>query len=156
MPPELFCALSGVGQQRRRVERDFTSYRFTDQRVAEVKTAIENSNVAREFSVLGTAGAMSYSGEFNRFRSWGKFKFSPKSISLSDGTLASADFDDVPFVRFRKQMSMRGTLLTPDDYVNGRDSAYAKENTVFVVRADALLAFLEQFEVPKDSARRFA
>jgi hypothetical protein len=66
-------------------------------------------------------------------------KFSPKDISLPDGTLASAEINDVPFVRFRKQMSMRGTLLTPDDYENGLDPAYAKENTVFVVGADALL-----------------
>jgi len=81
--------------------------------------------------------------------------FSAKSISLSDGTLASAEFKDVTFVRFRKQMSTRQMHLTPDDYKNSLDPACSKENTVFVVRADGLVGFLKQFEVPEDSVRRF-
>ena len=51
-------------------------------------------------------------------------------------------------------MSMRETLLTLDDYENKRDVSYAKENTVFIVRADAILEFLSQFEVPEDSIRQ--
>ncbi len=80
-------------------------------------------------------------------------KFSPNDISLSDGTLASAEFEDVPFVRLRKQMSMRETLFTLDDYKSSREVSYSKENTVFIVRADAILDFLNQFEVPEDSIR---
>lgn len=81
-------------------------------------------------------------------------KFSPKDISLSDGTLASAEFEDAPFVRLRKQMSMRETQLTLEDYKNRRDVFYSKENTVFIVRADAILEFLSQFEIPEDSIRQ--
>lgn len=81
-------------------------------------------------------------------------KFSPNDISLSDGILESAEFEDVPFVRLRKQMSMREDLLTPDDYKSIRDVSYSKENTVFIVRADAILEFLRQFEVPDDSLRQ--
>jgi hypothetical protein len=81
-------------------------------------------------------------------------KYSPKDISLSDGTIASAEFEDVPFVRLRKQMSMRETLLTVDDFESRREVSYAKENTVFVVRADSILEFLGQFEVPEDSIRQ--
>lgn len=81
-------------------------------------------------------------------------KFSPENISLSDGTLASAEFEDVPFVRLRKQMSMRETLLTQEDYKDRRDVSYSKENTVFIVRANAILEFLGQFEVPDDSIRQ--
>ena len=81
-------------------------------------------------------------------------KFSPQDISLTDGTLASAEFEDVPFVRLRKQMSMRERPLTLEDYKNQRDVSYAKENTVFVVRADAILEFLRQFEIPDDSIRQ--
>ena len=57
-----------------KVERDLTPYRFTDQRVEEVKRVIRNANVAGEFSALGATGAMSYSSELNRFRSWGMFR----------------------------------------------------------------------------------
>lgn len=80
-------------------------------------------------------------------------KFSPNDISLSNGTLASADFEDVPFVRLRKQMSMREAPLTSDDYENKHDVSYSKENTVFIVRANAILDFLSEFEVPDDSIR---
>jgi hypothetical protein len=82
-------------------------------------------------------------------------KFDPKNISLTDGTLANAKFEDVPFIRLRKQMSMRETWLTTDDFKNNHTASYSKENTVFVVRADALLDFLNQFEVPDDSIRQF-
>jgi hypothetical protein len=81
-------------------------------------------------------------------------KFPPDGISLSDGTLASAEFEDVPFVRLRKQMSMRETRLTPDDYKDKLNVSYSKENTVFIVRADSILEFLSQFEVPDESLRQ--
>lgn len=77
--------------------------------------------------------------------------FDPSAISLADGTLADAQIIDVPFVRFRKQLATRSERLTPDDFKNQNDVAYAKQNTVFVVRADALVQFLREFEVP-DSA----
>ncbi|MDO8412163.1 MAG: hypothetical protein Q7S51_00080 [Gallionellaceae bacterium] len=80
-------------------------------------------------------------------------KFSPKDISLFDGTLASADFEDVPFVRFRKQMALRETLLPLDDDKKKKGVSYSKENTVFIVRADKLLHFLSQFEIPEDNLR---
>ena len=82
-------------------------------------------------------------------------KFDPKDVSLADGTLANAEINDVPFVRFRKQLSMRPALLTPHDYMNGVRVAYAKENTVFVVHADALVPFLEQFDVPYNDTKKF-
>jgi hypothetical protein len=40
-----------------------------------------------------------------------------------------------------------------DDYKSSREVSYSKENTVFIVRADAILDFLNQFEVPEDSIR---
>ncbi len=84
--------------------------------------------------------------------------FSPKDISLDDGTLPAANIQDVPYLRFRKQMSMRGVALTPEDYVNDRGGssfAYERENTVFVVRAGALAEFLERFEVAEDTILQF-
>jgi hypothetical protein len=82
-------------------------------------------------------------------------KFTPSSISLTNGTLAKAEFHDVPYVRFRKQMSMRQMQFSPGDYEKNVRPDYEKENTVFVVRADALLEFLKEFEVPGDSIRPF-
>lgn len=82
-------------------------------------------------------------------------KFDPRVVSLADGTLADAEIMDVPFVRFRKQLSMRPTSLTPNDYMNGVNIAHAKQNTIFVVRADALLSFLKQFDIPNASIRKF-
>ncbi|SDA27270.1 hypothetical protein SAMN05216315_13255 [Nitrosospira sp. Nsp18] len=84
--------------------------------------------------------------------------FSPGSISLSDGTLTDARIEDVPFLRFRKQLSIRSRALTLEDYSNdrsGSSAAMAKEKTIFVVRADALLEFLRQFQVPDYAVRHF-
>lgn len=82
--------------------------------------------------------------------------FDPNRISLSDGTLEQADAVDVPFVRFRKQVLARANALTPEDYGNGSEPAYARESTVFVVRADAFVQFLTEFEIPKSSLRLLA
>lgn len=80
-------------------------------------------------------------------------KFSPGDISLLNGTLADAQIEDVPFIRFRKQLSTRGGLFNPQDFANGIDPAYAKESTVFVVRASELLQFLHQFQLPDSEFR---
>jgi len=82
-------------------------------------------------------------------------KFDPRAISLADGTLPDGQIEDVPFVRFRKQLATRAEKLTPEDFKNQHDVAYAKQNTVFVVRAEALVQFLNEFEVPSDSVRQF-
>jgi hypothetical protein len=82
-------------------------------------------------------------------------QFSAENISIADGTLADADIRDVPYVRFRKKMSVRLRHLTPDDYKDGLDVAYSKESTVFVVRADALVGFLKEFEVSGDGVSRY-
>jgi hypothetical protein len=82
-------------------------------------------------------------------------KFSPGDITLVDGTLANAEFEDVPFVRVRKQMLSRDARLTADDYKQRRRVSYSKESTVFIVRAESMVDFIGQFEVPEDSLRQF-
>lgn len=82
-------------------------------------------------------------------------KFDPNVISLKDGTLSEAEIVDVPFVRFRKQLAMRDAMLTEDDYKNQTDVAYSKQNTIFIVRADALLTFLDEFDIPDSSVNAF-
>lgn len=80
-------------------------------------------------------------------------RFDPNLISLTDGTLDQVDAVDVPFVRFRKQVLARANALTPEDYGNGSEPAYARESTVFVVRADAFLQFLTEFDIPESTFR---
>ncbi len=81
-------------------------------------------------------------------------RFSPDQISLADGALKAAEFSQVPFVRFRKQLSLRSDPLTPEDFGGGNPSR-AKENTVFVVNAESLTTFLSSFEIQNDSANQF-
>ena len=80
-------------------------------------------------------------------------RFDPSRISLADGTLDQAEMIDVPFVRVRKQVLARTNALTPEDYGSGSEPAYARESTVFVVRADAFIQFLTEFDIPESSLR---
>jgi len=82
-------------------------------------------------------------------------KFDPAGVSLADGTIPDAEFDSVPFVRFRKQLSMRSFSLGPSDYEKGTNVSKLRENTVFVVRADAFVDFLTRFDIPNSSLNKF-
>jgi len=79
--------------------------------------------------------------------------FDPAVISLQDGTLSDAKFETVPFVRFRKQLGVHHSLLTPEQYLTGGDLAYLKESTVFVVNAEHICSFLTDFDVSSSSLR---
>jgi hypothetical protein len=65
-------------------------------------------------------------------------KFDSADISIADGTISQADFSDVPFVRFRKQLSTRTAGV---DFSNRADAFFslelAKEHTVFVVNPNS-------------------
>lgn len=82
-------------------------------------------------------------------------QFDPNVISLADGTIPDAEFETVPFVRFRKQLSMRPVNLSPKDYESGMDLSNSRQDTVFVVRADALVDFLQRFDIPTSELRRY-
>lgn len=82
-------------------------------------------------------------------------KFDPSQLSPADGTLADADFIDVPFVRVRKQFSLRPANLSPADWMRHDDPDYRRENTILVVRADMLDQFLHEFNIPDSSVRQF-
>ena len=78
-------------------------------------------------------------------------KFDPGTVSLADGTLPDAEFEHVPYVRFRKQLGVHSSALTSEQYQDGSDIAYQKESTVFVVNAEAISEFLAEFEVRASS-----
>lgn len=76
-------------------------------------------------------------------------------LAIEDGTLQDAAVQDVPFVRIRKQFSMRPANLTPVDWLRHDDPDYRRENTVFVVQARYLNDLLRQFDIPNTSIRTF-
>jgi hypothetical protein len=69
--------------------------------------------------------------------------FSPTNISLEDGTISRGDVREVPFVRFRKQLSTRANAVA---CLDDRTTAFTKENTVFVIQAKHLTDFLTDFD----------
>lgn len=81
--------------------------------------------------------------------------FDVSDLSITDGTLSRAQFTDVPYVRVRKQFSLRPQRLSPKDWESQENTDYRRENTVFVVRADKLDQFLCEFNVPDSSLRQF-
>lgn len=83
-------------------------------------------------------------------------EFDPSHLSVTDGTLAEAKFHDVPFVRVRKQFSMRPASLSRAIWLRHDDPDYRRENTVFVINSDSLNEFLAQFDIPPQSYRQYA
>ena len=80
--------------------------------------------------------------------------FERSELSLKDGTIANADFKEVPFLRFRKQLSVHQTSQpVPSIFHDFKGFAQARENTLFIVNAEALPKFLEQFEVDNHPLR---
>jgi hypothetical protein len=79
--------------------------------------------------------------------------FDPSHLSLHEGVLNDGVVHDVPFVRVRKQFSMRPTQLTQEDWLRHDDPDYRRENTVFVINAAHVNEFLEQFDIPNGSVR---
>jgi len=74
-------------------------------------------------------------------------RFDPGTISLTDGTLTDAKFEEVPFLRFRKQLNPVYDIPEVYAVAGNADVARAKENTVFVVNSEHILDFLKNFEI---------
>jgi hypothetical protein len=81
--------------------------------------------------------------------------FSAATVSLADGHLPDADagFVDVPFVRFRKQLSVHATPSPTDGRSGWESFARAKEHTVFVVNASHFENFLRQWTIHDGALR---
>jgi hypothetical protein len=68
--------------------------------------------------------------------------FDPAKVSLKDGTISNCEFSDVPFVRFRKQLSTRFPKSLTFQSGDTAHIANAKANTVLVVNAECLSDFI--------------
>jgi hypothetical protein len=75
-------------------------------------------------------------------------QFSAAAVSLKDGKVEVTNSHELPFIRFRKQLSVARSAAERDAYraePNKIDAA--KERTVFVVHVEALADFLTAFEL---------
>lgn len=77
--------------------------------------------------------------------------YDPAALDLTTGTLADADIQDLPYVRFRKQVAGAISPMKSPGLARPEKVAEAKESTVFVVNIDHLASFLHHFDV--DDAR---
>ena len=71
--------------------------------------------------------------------------FDPSTVTLNDGALPNdASFVEVPYIRFRKALSVRARSSSVN---NLKELSNTSERTVFVVHAESVTAFLNQFEL---------
>lgn len=84
-------------------------------------------------------------------------KYKPNDISLGDGKLDKAEFEDVPYIRFRKQLSVfASNQSSPPMKIQGYDRqkiALTRERTVFIVNTLKLNDFLTKWKVNDDSLK---
>jgi len=80
-------------------------------------------------------------------------EFDNESLDLTDGTLETAKFHRVPYIRVRKQFSMRLKPLTQEDFHSRYDPDVGRENSIFVVEAAHFVNFLRELNVDKINVR---
>jgi len=77
-------------------------------------------------------------------------KFNAETVDLGKGTLDVADYEQVPYIRFRKQLAPRaGSEIRPTHETDWQALSKAKENTVLVVEAAELIGLLSKLELDK-------
>jgi len=78
-------------------------------------------------------------------------KFDPATIDLETGTIKNAEYEHVPYLRFRKQLSPRLKLPNSQMLVDEFNAlAKAKENTVLVVESSELVGLLNKLDIDKN------
>jgi hypothetical protein len=81
-------------------------------------------------------------------------EFPEEKVSLNDGKIHGSTFHEVPYLRFRKQLSVRFPGAQ-SSFASGDELAYAKAHTVFVVNAGHLGQFLSEFAIDGTNLQRF-
>lgn len=142
-PQSQYCVIDG---------QDSKSRPMLERVGADVVSSIEG--YANEEKVLLLRDRESFRMYFGVIVTTAKLKvctFNPADISIQDGKIQNPSFKEVPYLRFRKQLTSH--YEAPEHYAVGgyREISRAKENTVFVVNAEALPQFLETFEVDDNS-----
>lgn len=147
-PEAQFCAVRGQTTN----DKNTFLERVSGELISAVEAiALEERDYRREnqdstrmyFNVIVTTATLKFA------------EFDVNHLSVTDGTLQEAVIQDVPFVRVRKQFSMRPANLSSADWLRHDDPDYRRENTVFVVQADKLNEFLQNFDIPNNSIGAF-
>lgn len=71
--------------------------------------------------------------------------FDPGKVAIGNGEIDEAKFTRVPYLRFRKQLSTYEMPAASWKESTAREIASHKENTVFVINANAFIDFLRVF-----------
>lgn len=75
----------------------------------------------------------------------------PSKIDLADGKIKEVKFKNIPFLRFRKQLSFNAVVNKDCSWMDQTRSLISqKENTVFIVQASEFISFLSEIELPDD------
>ena len=72
-------------------------------------------------------------------------RFDPNDVDIQNGQLPDAQFETVPFIRFRKGLST--SISGKKSPLNFEEANQDKERTVFVIQAGELVAFLKEWEL---------
>jgi hypothetical protein len=138
-PESQYCVIPGAsGKSQSLIERAAAELVASTEGLASEDKALslgERSSLGIYFNVIVTTAPLYVC------------RVDPGSISLKDGTLDEAEFEEVPFVRFRKQLSPAYELPANYAATGYFDVARAKESTVFVVNSLHLVDFLTNFEL---------
>lgn len=70
----------------------------------------------------------------------------PNEISISDGTIENPVFDEVPYIRFRKQLLSTVNITNKYENYQNHEIAKAKESTILVINSEHFLEFLCNFD----------
>jgi len=72
-------------------------------------------------------------------------KFDPNKINIKNGEIVDAEFERVPFLRFRKSLTARNGQNK--NYQCLTEASKAKERTTFIVNSEHLIDFLSDWEL---------
>jgi|TARA_R100000687_G_scaffold77047_1_gene69316 hypothetical protein len=137
-PEAQFCVIPGSDQRSKSlIERSAAELVYATESLAledkELSVDVENE-LRVYFNLIVTTATLQICS------------FEPHDVSIKDGTVEDPEFLEVPYVRFRKQLSPTYNLSEAVD-VFGQSRSRAKENTVFVVNSEHLVEFLREFEL---------
>ncbi len=74
-------------------------------------------------------------------------KFDANEVSLTTGEIVNAEFETVPFLRFRKQFTDRTIDSNRLPQIDYKTIDRQKENSIFVVNSEHILEFFDQLSV---------
>ncbi len=112
-------------------------------------TVVESTEaLAQEEATLKVMGLRTYINVIVTTAKLEVCKFDPNQINLETGTIADAKYESIPYIRFRKQLSVLSKPLEGLEWNEGLHLiAKARENTVLVVHATKVIQLLKELEI---------